>query len=108
MNRKLFAFGIILAVAFVLYAQDAKTVKIEGYIMDNACASGHVKDANFGERVNGLNQEASAHEQGQRQRDLHRGDSAQQTPLGAAHARGAAAGFQLVRGITSERSPRRK
>ena len=51
MNRKLFAFGTILAVAFVLYAQDAKTVKIEGYIMDNACASGHVKDANLGERV---------------------------------------------------------
>jgi hypothetical protein len=51
MNRKLFAFGIILAVAFVLYAQGAKTVKIEGYIIDNACAADHVKDANFGERV---------------------------------------------------------
>ena len=51
MTSKLFAFGIILAFAFVLYAQDAKTVKIEGYIIDNACAAGHVKDANFGERV---------------------------------------------------------
>lgn len=51
MTRKMFAFGIILAFAFVLYAQGAKTVKIEGYIMDNACAAGHVKDANFGERV---------------------------------------------------------
>ena len=51
MTRKLFAFGIIVAFAFVLYAQGAKTVKIEGYIIDNACASGHVKDANFGERV---------------------------------------------------------
>lgn len=51
MNRKLFAFGIIFAVAFVLCAQDTKTVKIEGYIMDNACAASHVKDANFGEKV---------------------------------------------------------
>jgi len=51
MTSKLFAFGIILAFAFVLYAQGAKPVKIEGYIMDNACAAGHVKDANFGERV---------------------------------------------------------
>ena len=51
MISKLFAFGIIIAVAFVVYAQSAKTVKIEGYIMDNACATGHVKDANFGERV---------------------------------------------------------
>ena len=51
MTSKLFAIGIILAFAFVLYAQGAKTVKIEGYIMDNACAAGHVKDANFGERV---------------------------------------------------------
>ena len=51
MTRKLFAFGIILAFAFVLYAQGAKTVKVEGYIMDNACAAGHVKDANFGEKV---------------------------------------------------------
>ncbi len=51
MNRKLFAFAIILALAFVLYAQGAKTVKIDGYIIDNACAASHVKDANFGERV---------------------------------------------------------
>ena len=51
MTRKLFALGIIVAFAFVLYAQGAKTVKIEGYIMDNACASGHIKDADFGERV---------------------------------------------------------
>jgi hypothetical protein len=50
MTRKLFAFGIIIALAFVLYAQ-AKTVKIEGYIMDNACASGHLKDADFVERA---------------------------------------------------------
>jgi len=51
MNRKLFAFAIILALAFVLYAQGAKTVKIDGYIIDNACAASHVRDANFGERV---------------------------------------------------------
>ena len=51
MTSKLFAFGIILAVAFALYGQGTKTVKIDGYIIDNACAAGHVKDANFGERV---------------------------------------------------------
>jgi hypothetical protein len=51
MSRKLFAFGIILAFAFVVYAQGDKQVKITGYIMDNACVGGHVKDANFGERV---------------------------------------------------------
>jgi hypothetical protein len=51
MTRKLFAFGTILAFAFVLYAQGDKQVKITGYIMDNACASGHVNDADFGERV---------------------------------------------------------
>ena len=51
MTSKLFALGIILAFAFVLYAQGAKTVKIEGYIIDNACAAGHVKDANFGEKL---------------------------------------------------------
>jgi len=51
MARKLFALGIILTVAFVLYAQDNKAVKITGYMIDNACASGHVKDAGFAERV---------------------------------------------------------
>jgi hypothetical protein len=51
MSRKLFAFGIILAFAFVLYAQGDQQIKITGYIMDNACASSHVKDADFGERV---------------------------------------------------------
>ena len=51
MTRKLVSFGAILAFAFALYAQDAKTVKIEGYIIDNACAGNHAKDADFGERT---------------------------------------------------------
>ena len=51
MTRKLLAIGIILTVACVLYAQDKKEVKISGYLIDNACANAHVKDANFGERV---------------------------------------------------------
>lgn len=51
MTRKLFAFAMILAFAFVLYAQDDKQVKITGYIIDNACSSGHVNDANFSARV---------------------------------------------------------
>ena len=39
MTRKLFAIGIILTVACVLYAQDNKSVKISGYLIDNACAT---------------------------------------------------------------------
>ena len=51
MTRKLFAFAIILAFAFVLYAQDNKAIKFSGYLIDNACANAHVKDANFADRV---------------------------------------------------------
>ncbi len=51
MTRKIFAFGIILTVAFVLYAQGDKSIKISGYLIDNACANAHVKDADFGDRV---------------------------------------------------------
>ena len=51
MTRKLFALLTILAFAFVLYAQGDKTVKLSGYLIDNACAGAHSKDANFGERV---------------------------------------------------------
>jgi hypothetical protein len=51
MTRKLFAFLTILAFAFVLYAQGDKEVKLSGYLIDNACSAGHVKDANFAERV---------------------------------------------------------
>lgn len=51
MTRKLFALGLILGIAFVLYAQGNKEVKLSGYLIDNACASAHVKDANFGDRV---------------------------------------------------------
>ena len=50
MTRRLFALGLILTVAFVLYAQD-KTVKISGYLMDNACSTGHVNDAGFADKV---------------------------------------------------------
>src|SRR3984893_6159143 len=51
MTRKLFASGLILAVAFVLYAQGDNPVKISGYLIDNACSMAHVKDAGFAERV---------------------------------------------------------
>ena len=51
MTRKLFAAGIILTVALVLFAQDKTAVKINGYLIDNACAGAHAKDANFGERA---------------------------------------------------------
>ncbi len=51
MTRKLFALLAIPAFAFVLYAQGDKTVKLSGYLIDNACSAAHVKDANFAERV---------------------------------------------------------
>jgi hypothetical protein len=51
MTRKVFALGLILAVAFVLYAQGDKSVKLSGYLIDNACSAGHAKDAGFAERA---------------------------------------------------------
>ena len=51
MVRKLFAFAAILAALVVLQAQTPKPVTVEGYIIDNACADGHSKDANFGAMV---------------------------------------------------------
>jgi len=51
MTRKLFALGMMLTFAFVLYAQGDKSVKLSGYLIDNACSSGHVSDAGFAERV---------------------------------------------------------
>jgi hypothetical protein len=52
MNRKLFALSVLIAVAgaAVLYAQK-KDVKITGNLIDNACASHHVNDKDFGDRV---------------------------------------------------------
>jgi type 1 fimbria pilin len=52
MTRKLFALGLILMVAFVLYAQGDKSIKITGNLIDNACSAAHVKDAGFAERAN--------------------------------------------------------
>ena len=50
MMRKLFVFLSILAFAIALSAQD-KSVKLSGYLIDNACAGAHAKDANFAERA---------------------------------------------------------
>jgi len=50
MVRKLLVLAFIGTVAAALYAQ-AQSVKINGYLIDNACASAHVKDANFSDRV---------------------------------------------------------
>jgi hypothetical protein len=47
MTRKLFAFGIILLFAFMLYAQGETAVKINGLLIDNACATAHAKDKDF-------------------------------------------------------------
>ena len=51
MIKRIFALGLVLAVAAVLYAQGDKTVKLSGYLIDNACSSAHAKDAGFGDRV---------------------------------------------------------
>ncbi len=50
MNRKLLAISLLVAVAAVLYAQK-KDVKLTGNLIDNACASHHVNDKDFGDRV---------------------------------------------------------
>ena len=51
MTQRLFALALILTVACMLYAQGDKTVKISGYLIDNACSTGHVNDAGFADRV---------------------------------------------------------
>jgi len=51
MSRKVFAFAAIFAFVLALQAQDTKTTTVEGYIIDNACAGSHSKDATFGDRV---------------------------------------------------------
>ena len=51
MTRKLFACGLILTVAFVLYAQGNTAIKISGYLIDNACSMGHANEAGFADRA---------------------------------------------------------
>ena len=38
MNRKLLVIALSLAFAAILYAQGAKSIKVTGYLIDNACA----------------------------------------------------------------------
>jgi len=38
MNRKLLVILLSLAFAAMLYAQDAKSIKVSGFLIDNACA----------------------------------------------------------------------
>jgi len=38
MNRKLIVIVLSLAFAVVLYAQGSKSIKVTGYLIDNACA----------------------------------------------------------------------
>ncbi len=40
MNRKLLVIIASLAFAAMLYAQGAKSIKVTGYLIDNACADG--------------------------------------------------------------------
>ena len=50
MTRRLFAVSLLLALSVLLYAQDKNSVKLNGYLIDNACGA-HVKEASFKERV---------------------------------------------------------
>ena len=38
MNRKLLVIALSLAFAAILYAQGSKSIKVTGYLIDNACA----------------------------------------------------------------------
>ncbi len=51
MTQRLFALGIILGFAILLYAQGDKSVKINGYLIDNMCAGALGKNKDFSERV---------------------------------------------------------
>ena len=51
MTRRLLAFTLLLALSVLLYAQDKTSVKLTGYLIDNACAGAHVKEASFKERI---------------------------------------------------------
>ena len=51
MTRRLFALGIMLTLSTLVFAQDKTSVKLTGYLIDNACAGAHVKDANFKDRI---------------------------------------------------------
>jgi hypothetical protein len=50
MNRKFLVITLSLLFAVVLYAQK-KDVKLTGRLIDNMCASHHVNDKDFAERV---------------------------------------------------------
>ena len=51
MTRKLLVLAAILSILVVLQAQTPKTVTLTGFIIDNACAGAHSKDATFGDTV---------------------------------------------------------
>ncbi len=51
MTRRLITLGMIFTLSALVYAQDKNSVKLNGYLIDNACAGAHAKDATFKERV---------------------------------------------------------
>jgi hypothetical protein len=53
MMRKTFVLILVLAAVGAIYAREGKNVKLTGYLIDNACAGAHAKDADFGKRVEG-------------------------------------------------------
>ena len=52
MTRKIFFAGLVLLLAGVaVAARDSKSVKLTGYIIDNACAAGRATGDNAAEKV---------------------------------------------------------
>jgi hypothetical protein len=51
MNRRFLVVTILLLFAVVLIYAQKKEVKLTGNLIDNACASHHVNDKDFGDRV---------------------------------------------------------
>jgi hypothetical protein len=38
MNRKVLAIGLLIALGAIVYAQSSTSIKVNGYLIDNACA----------------------------------------------------------------------
>ncbi|HVF50813.1 MAG TPA: hypothetical protein VNA19_12040 [Pyrinomonadaceae bacterium] len=51
MIRKSIAMAVVFALAGVMYAQEKKTEKLNGFLMDNACLSRHADSDEFAEEA---------------------------------------------------------
>jgi hypothetical protein len=51
MARKILGLGLVLLLAGVALAMEGKSVKLTGYVIDNACAAGRATGENAAEKV---------------------------------------------------------